>query len=273
MTMIRSPAKSFIRISIAQVPVLLDKIFRHKYLNHSLLREQERKDKKNADVVPIRRRHVIISGTGRAGTTFLVQLFTALGIDTGFSDTQSGIDPNSNAGMEIDISSPDAPYIVKAPALCLDLDDVLSRGQTEIVHALVPMRDVFSAAESRRDVMRRSKSENNTQNVPGGLLLTSEPKQQEAILEHLLYNLMMTLVKHDIPVTLLHFPRMIVDAEYLFSKIDFLLTQNHISYEQFIEVHARISQPKLVHDFLDRKNKGNARPKSMAERDPLLRRA
>lgn len=32
------------------------------------------------------KRHIIISGTGRAGATFLVQLFTALGIDTGFTD-------------------------------------------------------------------------------------------------------------------------------------------------------------------------------------------
>ena len=28
--------------------------------------------------------HVVISGTGRAGTTFLVQLLTHLGLDTGF---------------------------------------------------------------------------------------------------------------------------------------------------------------------------------------------
>jgi hypothetical protein len=58
--------------------------------------------------------HVIISGTGRAGTTFLVQLLTELGLDTGFPDAHSQIFPNCNAGMEYDIRDPKAPYIVKS---------------------------------------------------------------------------------------------------------------------------------------------------------------
>ncbi|MGO8710482.1 MAG: hypothetical protein ACLQUZ_00180 [Rhizomicrobium sp.] len=35
------------------------------------------------------RHHVIISGTGRAGTTFLVQLLTALKLDTGYYNPTS----------------------------------------------------------------------------------------------------------------------------------------------------------------------------------------
>jgi hypothetical protein len=49
------------------------------------------------------RHHVIISGTGRAGTTFLGQLLTALKLDTGFYNPFADIDPISNAGMEFDI--------------------------------------------------------------------------------------------------------------------------------------------------------------------------
>ena len=59
--------------------------------------------------------HIIISGTGRVGTTFLVQLFTALGLDTGFSDLASDVFANCHAGMEWDIRHPDAPYIIKKP--------------------------------------------------------------------------------------------------------------------------------------------------------------
>jgi hypothetical protein len=64
------------------------------------------------------KRHVIISGTGRAGTTFLVQLLTELGLDTGLTDSHTDIFENCNAGMEKDLREPDAPYIVKSPFLC-----------------------------------------------------------------------------------------------------------------------------------------------------------
>jgi hypothetical protein len=40
------------------------------------------------------KRHILISGTGRAGTTFLVQLFTALGFDTGFDLNRDNPHPN-----------------------------------------------------------------------------------------------------------------------------------------------------------------------------------
>src|SRR5689334_19108131 len=100
--------------------------------------------------------HLIISGTGRAGTTFLVQLFTALGLDTGFSDLQSAIYENCNAGMEKDIHLPDAPYIIKTPWLCDYLDEVLENNDRVIDHAIVPVRDLYAAAQSRRDVSART---------------------------------------------------------------------------------------------------------------------
>lgn len=33
--------------------------------------------------------HTIIAGTGRAGTTLLVRLFTRMGMDTGFNDSDT----------------------------------------------------------------------------------------------------------------------------------------------------------------------------------------
>ncbi len=80
------------------------------------------------------RHHIIISGTGRAGTTFLVQLLTELGLNTGFPNSQAQIDPNCNAGMEVDIRDPNAPYIVKSPWLCDYLDEVLGNRGIVIDH-------------------------------------------------------------------------------------------------------------------------------------------
>ena len=194
------------------------------------------------------RHHVIISGTGRAGTTFLVQLFTKLGLDTGFRDPAEGVLPNCNAGMEVDIRRTDAPYIVKSPWLCDHLGEVLRSGEIQIDHALVPIRDLFAAAESRRDVTARSDPSCRIgDDIPGGLWHTTDPASQESVLAGQLYKLLHVLETHEIPLTLLHFPRIVRDPDYLRRKVGFLL--DGIDAEHFFTAFRAISRPDLVHDF------------------------
>ncbi len=194
------------------------------------------------------RHHVIISGTGRAGTTFLVQLLTALKLDTGFDNPTSDICPNCNAGMELDIRQADAPYIVKSPWLCDYLDDAIRGNQIVIDHAIIPVRDLYSAAESRRAVSRKSAlSAGPDDEVPGGLWHTKAPEEQESVLVQLLYNLFFVIAKHDIPVTLLYFPRLVNEPEYLYKKIGFLFPD--IGYDAFLLRFREVSRPELVHDF------------------------
>jgi hypothetical protein len=194
--------------------------------------------------------HVIISGTGRAGTTFLVQLLTVLGLDTGFNDPASGIYSNCNAGMELDLRQSDAPYIVKSPWLCDYLDEVLKSGQVIVEHAIVPMRDLFAAAESRRKVSNEAGSGVSPDHVPGGLWHTTRPDDQEAVLTLQLYKLLNALAEHGIPVTLLHFPRLATDAEYLYEKLGFLLTG--ITRDTFMRAFQSVSKPDLIHSFARR---------------------
>ena len=191
--------------------------------------------------------HVIISGTGRAGTTFLVQLLTALGLDTGFPDPESGIYANCNAGMELDLRQPEAPYIVKSPYICDYLDEVMRSGRVVIDHAIVPMRDLFAAAESRRDVSSRSNLPVLPDRVAGGLWNTTRPDDQEAVLTQQFYKLFIALAEHDIPVTLLHFPRLATDADYLYGKLSFLLS--NMPRGAFLRGFGSVSKPDLIHDF------------------------
>jgi len=191
------------------------------------------------------RHHTIISGTGRAGTTFLVQLLTELGLDTGFPNAHAQIYPNANAGMERDIRDPQAPYIVKSPWLCDYLDEVLQGGEVVVDHAILPMRDLYSAAQSRRNVT--SQADPSLVNVPGGLWHTKEPGNQETILAMQLYELAHTLAKHDVPLVLLLFPRLITDPNYLYQRIRFVL--GDINYDTFLKAFQVISRPELVHDF------------------------
>jgi len=159
----------------------------------------------------------MISGTGRAGTTFLVQLFTALGFDTGFNLNKDKPCPNCDAGLEWDVRDSNAPFIVKSPWMCEYLDTVLSERDIKVEHLIVPVRDLFSAAESRRDVMRRAEigGLEAGPNLPGGLWGTDEPGMQEhAILERF-YKLLWTVARYDVPLTLLNFPRIVHEPEYL----------------------------------------------------------
>ena len=150
------------------------------------------------------RHHVIISGTGRAGTTFLVQLLTELKLDTGFSDPFAQVSENCNAGMEKDIRTPDAPYIVKSPWMCDYLDSFLDQEDVIIDYAIIPVRDLFSAAESRRVVAAQSPRGGKPNTVPGGLWDANIPEDQENILSKKLYSLIFTLVKYDIATLFLY---------------------------------------------------------------------
>jgi hypothetical protein len=198
------------------------------------------------------RHHVIISGTGRAGTTFLVQLLGRLGLETGVgSGVVTGVDPTANAGLECDIRRGDAPYVVKAPHLCGTLDAVLAGGDVVVDHALVPVRDLYGAAESRRDVLRRSNSQLPPQLLAGGLFGTDDPAAQEAALATRLYQLIHTLAKHDVPTTLLYFPRLVEDPEYLFGKLRLVLPTG-MEYAVFVDAFREVSKPELVHRFQKR---------------------
>ena len=98
--------------------------------------------------------HILITGTGRSGTTLLVQYFTALGFDTGFTPEQieRRIDDVSHAGLETPLSADPLPYVAKSPFYTGSLGNALDAGDVEVAACIVPMRDLFAAAESRRRV-------------------------------------------------------------------------------------------------------------------------
>jgi hypothetical protein len=199
------------------------------------------------------KRHSIISGTGRAGTTFLVQLFTELGLDTGFQNAYAKIKQDRNAGMEWDIKHPDAPYIVKSPALCERLNEILENPNIKIDHAIIPMRDLFSAAESRREVARKGSPKILTARPFLGIRKwrIRRPDEQESILAQNFYELLYTLARHNVPLTLLYFPKFAKEPDYLFEKIQFLL--NGIQFTDFLTAFQAISRPEMIHNFAGKK--------------------
>lgn len=185
---------------------------------------------------------IIITGTGRAGTTFLVRLLTELGLDTGFSrdNWQRHVHAHCSAGMEWDLADPAAPRVVKNPDLCERLGPLIASGRVAVERALVPVRDLDSASASRVRV---------GVGVPGGVVGTDDPAQQRAVLAGRFHQLVETLAAHGIPVTFLHFPRFAVDAEYCYTQLESVL--GGIGWVEFEAAFARVSNPELIHDFRD----------------------
>ena len=62
---------------------------------------------------------MLITGTGRSGTTFLVELLANLGLDTGYKpeELKDHKKKVGRAGLEKDIRADDSPYIVKPMVL------------------------------------------------------------------------------------------------------------------------------------------------------------
>ena len=207
------------------------------------------------------RKHVVITGTGRSGTTFLVELLTRLGLDTGYTleRMQAKIHKVGRAGLEHDIRGEHCPYFVKAPAFCEYAEEVLRRTDIVIEHIFVPMRDLHSAAESRRFVeasilsgssfLERMNFAETRQELIGGLVGTTsaEPGVQEEVLLRRIYALMLAVSDTATPVTVMRFPRIVRDGAYLYEKLKPVLGE--ITYEAFTAVFSTAARPELVHRF------------------------
>lgn len=205
------------------------------------------------------RKHIVISGTGRAGTSFLVELLTHLGLETGYrpEDIAKHKCQTARAGLEHDIRRSDAPYIVKSPWFCDYADEVLRRDDISIERVLIPMRDLQAAAESRRFVtnaalsnmtmFKRLRTQILSTAVAGGVWHTSQATEQEAVLSQQIYKLLLSLSNTAIPVTLLRYPLLVSDASYLFRKLQPIL--GPVPQPEFEAVFQRIADPNLVHQF------------------------
>ena len=193
---------------------------------------------------------IVITGTGRAGTTFLMQLFAALGFDTGYSLAQAiaAVDETSHAGLEQHfVDSRDNPYVIKSPWFAEQLLETLDSHCINIYAAIIPVRDLFEAAESRRKVYYAALSTGlDPLRHPGSLMLTNRPSNQEDVLATLFYKTVNALVKHEINTVFVEFPRFVLDCDYLFRRLAWLLEDHGIDFSEFAEAHRRVARPDLI---------------------------
>ncbi|WAC28540.1 hypothetical protein [Ancylobacter sp. SL191] len=203
-------------------------------------------------------KHLVITGTGRAGTSFLVQYLHANGFDTHLGrNPDAQLDDAANAGLE-DLLLPgqldDLPYVVKSPWIAFDPASAIPP-QVTVDAFIVPVRALEEAAASRvlveRTAIHRAvpwmadlpESFHQWGTVPGGMVHTLNAMDQARILAVGFHTLVHYAVQKDIPVVFLDFPRFIEDGEYLAAKLSAVLP---LQRERAMAAHAALSDPSLV---------------------------
>src|SRR5271167_6732 len=98
--------------------------------------------------------HLLIAGTGRAGTSFLVRYLTELGLDTELSrhGEAAAWDDAANAGLEtVPLAGQtwDLPYVLKFPWADQLIDQILAGNVIRLNAVILPVRDLTDVAMSR----------------------------------------------------------------------------------------------------------------------------
>lgn len=202
--------------------------------------------------------HLLIAGTGRAGTTFLVQYLAECGLDTHIArDQYRGYDEDANAGLEdLPLNDPDAPYVIKSPWLFEYVERVLADEQTVVDAVVIPMRGIVEAAASRTVNELRArhampglhddcKQWETWGTTAGGVVYSLNPIDQARLLALGFHELLHALVKRNVPIVLLDFPRFIEDPDYLYGALSATLGDG-VDRASALRAHARVAEPSKV---------------------------
>lgn len=181
------------------------------------------------------RKHLLIAGTGRAGTSLLVRILDACGLETEISRRGGAVfwDEHAHAGIEnVPVVGDDHPYVVKSPFSYQFMRQLLANPEIRLDGVLIPVRDLEEATASRIVLELRHRYEHCTElasqveetwrdwgTVPGGVTYSLEPLDQARILAHSLHRMIEPLIEREIPIHFLKFPKFAEDLEYLYRRV------------------------------------------------------
>lgn len=178
-------------------------------------------------------KHLVIAGTGRAGTTTLVKWLRAHGQDVGIP---SAIDGRSGSGLEIpgavvqeylDPERPvrDGPYVLKDPmfwSYCHQCDPERIRA------LLIPVRVLHDAAKSRVR-LEAARREAVASSTPGGMVHSTSVHVQEQQLAYGFHRLVQWASYHNVETIFLGFNQLTGPKfeNYLMEKLEgCMITKN-----------------------------------------------
>jgi hypothetical protein len=190
--------------------------------------------------------HVLITGPTRSGTTFLLALFHYMRFYTGYCDAEVNFRQAGSlvAGLEY-LTDKDRlgcyPLVIKHPLSWVggrSLFQVLDSLGLEVKHMLVTTRDQEALVDSNLKFikyMNRKHDDSRSEAIKQEIRKTLPVVQAE---------LFATIEEREIPHTVIEFPRMVYDREYLFDSIKHL---RKVTREKFDLAFDRVADPDKVH--------------------------
>ena len=174
---------------------------------------------------------ILITGTGRCGTTFLIKLFTFLDFDTGYdrNNYNEFIFSNCNSGMEKEYT--DNYYVIKNPIFITNIEEIVKNTSIIIKNVIIPIRDLQMSAKSRV----------SHGFATGGLWNAQDELSQIEFYKNILTNYICISTKYDINTIFIDFDKMINDKTYLFNKLKNILDEKNIDLETFSRVYDEVS--------------------------------
>lgn len=192
------------------------------YLNEVLWRQFRMQTKEN-----IHMEKILISGTGRAGTSFLVGIFTMLGFDTGFQKHQIG---NIRFGdMEKAFTAPN--YVVKNPTYLSQIEIILENIKVKFM--IIPIRNYTEVAYSR--MKREFAGKTNGGMLKGVRDINSSEKHSKFLIAEYMIHMM----RFDIPTIFIDFER-INNPAYLYEKLEPVLQELNLTFDSFVQEYRRV---------------------------------
>ncbi len=205
---------------------------------------------------------VIITGPGRSGTTFLVQLLTRLGFDTGYTPHDEHYNDKWRAGcekrIELDLGSTVeewkaelavAPRILKSPEWALVLKGFVQAGILDVEYVFIPVRDLDVAAASRIDAgldWQVCETDDYAYKV----------MDQASVHALALGRAIEACLICDIPYTMPLFPRLVQDEQYCY---DCLSKCFEIDRDEFAEAFSGLARPEQVRWKAEKKGDENGK--------------
>jgi hypothetical protein len=182
-----------------------------------------------------RRRHLLIAGTGRTGTSFLVRFLAEAGLDTQLGRAgEIGWDEAAQAGLEdlpLSAQRSELPYVLKQPWSYQMIDEILAEPGIELQAVVIPVRNLADAVSSRVVLQLRAMHEaapwmtglqhtwHDWGTTPGGMIYSLDPVDQSRLLAVGFHHVIERLVQADVPIILLAFPRLAEDPDYLYARL------------------------------------------------------
>lgn len=171
----------------------------------------------------------VVTGTGRCGTSFIMQLLSNCSENTGYTREQAKESIEKKDGLNGGIEHAEhqeiieGSYWIKNPhfARIEFFEPLLERFNIDCVY--IPLRDLRSTALSREHAHK------NVHGSYGGYWLgAATVEEQMAVHAGLIYRFINFLEDHAIDYKIISFKRMMEDSRYLYHKLDL-----DISYKKF----------------------------------------